>query len=45
MPIHISVAGVSVQGLIGYRWQYGASDRVVFRMQIGAESYCTSLDP
>ena len=37
----IGVAGVSVQGLVGYRWQYGASDRVVFCMQIGAESCCT----
>ena len=34
----IGVAGVSVRGLVGFRWQYGASDRVVFRMQIGAES-------
>ena len=34
----ISVAGVSVRGLVGFRWQYSASDRVVFRMQIGAES-------
>ena len=34
----IGVAGVSVQGLVGFGWQYGASDRVVFRMQISAES-------
>jgi hypothetical protein len=38
VPVRIGVAGVSVRGLVGYRWQYGASDRVVFRMQIGAES-------
>ena len=34
----IGVAGVSVRGLVGFGWQYGASDRVVFHMQIGAES-------
>ena len=35
----IGVAGVSVRGLVGFGWQYSASDRVVFYMQIGAESY------
>ena len=34
----VRVAGVSVRGLVGFGWQYGASDRVVFRIQIGAES-------
>ena len=34
----ISVTGVLVQRLVGFGWQYGASNRVVFRIQIGAES-------